>query len=153
MVSQDGGRTFDWDAEMRLPGDSARPTPEQIKRFVVVNDQGFLETKEGRLIESSKPFGKGWGSDYVYADGDATQLTYYDRPQFQNLPKTIPEVKNYTGWTHMQCDPNLGMDRKKTAFDKLHEALYAFFSRAQEIIFRVELCTLALPVYFFFRAL
>ncbi|HJV25936.1 MAG TPA: hypothetical protein VJ673_09615 [Aromatoleum sp.] len=28
-------------------------------------------------------------------------------PEFQNLPRKVPPVKDYTGWTEMRCDPDL----------------------------------------------
>jgi hypothetical protein len=27
---------------------------------------------------------------------------------YQNLPDKVPEVKDYTGWDHMQCDMDAG---------------------------------------------
>lgn len=145
IVSRDGGRTFHWDARFAFSDTagpySTSPEPEEVSRFVVVDGQGFLETKAGRLIESSKPFGKRWGMDYVDSEG-VKQLTYYDEPQFQGLPTTIPEVKNYTGWTHMQCDPSVGTRPHKSIFKKVQEA-----------IFEIETSTLGAPVFYGVRAL
>lgn len=120
LVSRDGGRTFD-NAHLRVSGRgkyaNEEPDVDDVSRFVVVNDQGFLETKVGRLLQSSKPFGDRWGLDYIdyRAPGDEPLLTNYERPNFQNLPSKIPTVSNYHGWTHMRCDPTVGEQTKSTA--------------------------------------
>lgn len=117
LVSRDGGRTFDdarivVDFSSRYEGQG--PQPEDVSRFVVANDRGFLETKTGRVLESSMPFGKRWGLDYIdrVMPGDPAPLTLYDHPNFKDLPQ-IPDVKGYKGWTHMRCDPNEGAGAQK----------------------------------------
>ncbi len=36
--------------------------------------------------------------------------TNEEKAEWQGLPTKVPEVKNYTGWDHMQCDPDLGLE-------------------------------------------
>ena len=31
---------------------------------------------------------------------------FRDRIEFQGIPKSVPPVKNYKGWTEMHCDPS-----------------------------------------------
>ncbi|WP_227660411.1 T6SS immunity protein Tli3 family protein [Hafnia paralvei] len=111
------------------------PKRENVVSFTVVNDQGFLLTKQGHLYLSSKPFddprvlpggsgidytnpydgspehispqspGPKWGLDYVERSSIG-QLTSQYHTNYQGLPIKVPEVKNYTGWDHMQCDPD-----------------------------------------------
>ncbi len=116
-VSTDGGRTFH-DARIAV-GFSSRyegqgPQPEDVSRFVVANDRGFLETKTGRVLESSMPFGKRWGLDYIdrVMPGDPAPLTLYDEPNFKDM-QPVPDVKAYKGWTHMRCDPAVGTESGK----------------------------------------
>ncbi|MBA3222671.1 T6SS immunity protein Tli3 family protein [Salmonella bongori] len=147
-VSKDYGQT--WGVASYSPGGGAKrygswpPLRETIDSFTVVNDQGFLLTKQGDLYISSKPFDDprlqpgGEGIDYVY-DGEKHHLrprnngtndnSYWgknytswaslqgERPwqtfayetNWQGIPNKVPEVKNYTGWDHMRCDPDLGL--------------------------------------------
>ncbi|MBA2168085.1 hypothetical protein CB010_006040, partial [Salmonella bongori] len=118
---------------------------ETIDSFTVVNDQGFLLTKQGDLYISSKPFddprlqpggegipysyrnsrgeqkharlmpgfsGMDWGWEYTswnsLNDADPWTIFAY-KPNWQGIPNKVPEVKNYTGWDHMRCDPDLGL--------------------------------------------
>lgn len=108
MVSKDSGRTFE--TARFTPGGGAEqfkgdhPLTEEVESFTVVNDQGFFLTKENYIYVSSKPLGKRWGLDYVALNA-IPRLIYKDRENFQNMPTSVPEVKDYKGWTHMQCDP------------------------------------------------
>ncbi|AWH89427.1 T6SS immunity protein Tli3 family protein [Limnobaculum parvum] len=108
MVSKDYGRTFE-DASFSPGGgptgmSDATPEVSDVVSFTVVDDQGFFLTKQNYIYLSSKPFGNRWGLDYVALDA-IPELVYKDRENFQNLPTSVPEVKDYKGWTHMQCDP------------------------------------------------
>ena len=119
------------------PDGSNSPSRENMLSFTVVNDQGFLLTRQGNLYMSSKPFDDprilpgGPGIDYVDEDGDKHHL----RPGFagpkwglsyippktidlltdqfltnwKDLPARVPEVRNYKGWDHMQCNPDKGL--------------------------------------------
>ena len=121
------------------PDGSNSPSRENMLSFTVVNDQGFLLTRQGNLYMSSKPFDDprilpgGPGIDYVDEDGDKHHL----RPGFagpkwglsyippktidlltdqfltnwKDLPARVPEVRNYKGWDHMQCNPDKGLKR------------------------------------------
>ncbi|WP_024558592.1 T6SS immunity protein Tli3 family protein [Franconibacter pulveris 1160] len=137
-VSKDYGQT--WHTVMFAPTTSeddgtSSPTREDIVSFTVVNDQGFLLTKQGRIYMSSKPFDDtrlapgGPGITYEL-DGEKQEITpqspgwawgmvYFNpktlphlveqyKANYQNLPEKIPEVKNYTGWDHMRCDMDAG---------------------------------------------
>ena len=137
-VSKDYGQT--WHTVMFAPTTSeddgtSSPTREDIVSFTVVNDQGFLLTKQGRIYMSSKPFDDprlapggpgityeldgekqeitpqfpGWAWGMVYFN-PKTLITSVEKHKinWQNLPEKIPEVKNYTGWDHMRCDMDAG---------------------------------------------
>uniref|UniRef100_UPI00388F6891 hypothetical protein n=1 Tax=Citrobacter farmeri TaxID=67824 RepID=UPI00388F6891 len=39
--------------------------------------------------------------------------TFSEETNWQNIPNKVPEVKNYTGWDHMHCDPDLGLPQDK----------------------------------------
>ena len=56
--------------------------------------------------------GLDWGREYMswnsVNDPDPWAINAYD-PKWQNIPNKVPEVKNYTGWDHMQCNPDLGL--------------------------------------------
>ncbi|MER0126982.1 T6SS immunity protein Tli3 family protein [Franconibacter daqui] len=137
-VSKDYGQT--WHTVMFAPTTSeddgtSSPRREDIVSFTVVNDQGFLLTKQGRIYMSSKPFDDprlapggpgityeldgekqeitpqfpGWAWGMVYFN-PKTLITSVEKHKinWQNLPEKIPEVKNYTGWDHMRCDMDAG---------------------------------------------
>ena len=153
-ISKDYGRT--WGMARYAPGGgsvkygASNPEREEIESFTVVNDQGFMLTKNGDLYMSSKPFDDsrlepgGSGIDYVYTfkkrtskhhlnplDASVGSLwgknyvswnsvqmptpwqTFAYQSNFQNIPNNVPEVKNYTGWDHMRCDPDLGLTSSK----------------------------------------
>ncbi|MCE9882871.1 T6SS immunity protein Tli3 family protein [Obesumbacterium proteus] len=140
MVSKDYGQTWRNAHYASVaygvePDGTTSPKRENVVSFTVVNDQGFLLTKQGHLYLSSKPFddprvlsrgpgidytnpydgspehispqspGPKWGLDYVERSSIG-QLTSQYHTNYQGLPTKVPEVKNYTGWDHMQCDPD-----------------------------------------------
>ncbi|MBF7955844.1 hypothetical protein [Rahnella victoriana] len=151
-ISKDFGHT--WDAARFAPGTGAvqygadGPQREEIESITVVNDQGYVLTKQGDLYMSSKPFDDprlepgGSGIDYTVANSRGQMQTHHIRPgygggkwgneyvswnsfagpkhwtidtyraNFQNIPNKVPEVKNYTGWDRMRCDPDLGLPAK-----------------------------------------
>ncbi|PLR46967.1 hypothetical protein CYR40_09755 [Chimaeribacter arupi] len=141
-VSKDYGQTwqtasFSTNYHTVEPERTLRPKRENMLSFTVVNDQGFLLTRQGNLYMSSKPFDDpriipgGAGIDYLDVDGDPHHLrpgsagpawgleylapknieyiTASELANWQDLPTQVPEVKNYQGWDHMQCDPNKGL--------------------------------------------
>ena len=141
-VSKDYGKTwqtgrFATNYHTVEPERTLRPKRENMLSFTVVNDQGFLLTRQGNLYMSSKPFDDprvmpgGAGIDYLDVDGDPHHLrpgsagpawgleylapknieyiTASELANWQDLPTQVPEVKNYKGWDHMQCDPNKGL--------------------------------------------
>jgi hypothetical protein len=116
MVSKDHGRTFQ---DARWIGDGLYA--DQIKKITVVHQQAFIETKDGRLFMTSKPFGQGWGMgviDLKYLP----QTTLAERPQFKNMPTQIPPVTNYKGWTEMHCNPDL-QGKPAPAFESFFNSL------------------------------
>ncbi len=53
-----------------------------------------------------------WGKNYTSwasIQGDRPWKTFAYQSNFQGIPNQIPEVKNYTGWDKMRCDPDLGL--------------------------------------------
>lgn len=137
-VSKDYGRT--WKSIEYAPTSSeddgtSSPKREDIVSFTVVNDQGFLLTKQGRIYMSSKPFDDprlapggpgitweldgemqkteprfpGWAWGMVYFN-PKTLITSVEKHKtnWQDLPQSVPEVKHYTGWDHMRCDMDAG---------------------------------------------
>lgn len=102
-VSYDQGKTFEdaWWVGTRYFG------AENISAITVVNQQAFIETKDGRLFMTSKPFGEGWGRNVIDPVNELPTHVFDRLPEFQNLPRKVPEVKNYAGWTEMHCDPDL----------------------------------------------
>jgi hypothetical protein len=145
LTSRDGGRTFGPDARI-APGYSPRtetiPAPDDVKQFVVVDDRGYIETEDGRIIQSSLPEGDYWGLTYIdYPKPNDVLPNYSQRPPFRDLKSKVPEVKNYTGWTHMQCDPNVGLVPPKTSLAGIPGVIYS-----------AEAYTIGAPVYFGWRA-
>lgn len=148
LVSRDGGRTFG-PADARIAigfgnryGEQ-RPDAEDVKQFVVVDDRGYIETKNGRVLQSSLPVGDNWGLfyiDYPIAQRDRT-LIFYDQPGFHDMKSKVPEVKSYTGWTHMRCAPNVGVVPPKTSLEGIPGLIYS-----------AEAYTIGAPVYFGWRA-
>ncbi|MRT04538.1 T6SS immunity protein Tli3 family protein [Ewingella americana] len=141
-VSKDYGETwrsgdFATNTHTVEPNGTWSPLRENMLSFTLVNDQGFLLTRQGNLYMSSKPFDDprvmpgGPGVDYVDMDGEkqniapgsagprwgleyiATKaiggLTAELLTNWQDMPTSVPEVKNYKGWSRMQCDPSKGL--------------------------------------------
>lgn len=53
-----------------------------------------------------------WGKNYTSwasVQGGRPWSTSAYETNWQNIPNKVPEVKNYTGWDHMQCNPDLGL--------------------------------------------
>ena len=123
-----------------------RPLGEDVMNVTIVNDQGFIMTRQGHLYTTSWPFDDprtqpgGPGIDYEYYDVDESalvkthlssrapgyawgltfvtkfnnnleNLTFTHKAEYQNLPDKIPDIKNYKGWTKMQCDMNAGITK------------------------------------------
>ncbi|QID16262.1 hypothetical protein G3580_00655 [Nitrogeniibacter mangrovi] len=109
-VSKDHGKTF---RDARWVGIIDFGS-ENIKQITIVNRQAFIETKDGRVFMTSKPFGKGWGMLVVDPVNHLPSTVFSERPEFQDLPTEVPEVKNYKGWTEMHCDPDLQGPPKAT---------------------------------------
>lgn len=101
MISKDYGKTFGPSSWI-----DSRPGVEEIKKVTVVNQQAFLEGKDGRLFVTSKPIGNRWGQNVVDVVNVLPYVTTRDRPEFQDMPKSVPPVKDYKGWTEMRCDPD-----------------------------------------------
>ena len=110
-VSKDHGKTFQ---DARWVG-SREFGPEAIKQITVIHQQAFIELKDGRVFMTSKPFGEGWGMLVADPINHLPESRLSERPEFQNLPTTIPDVKDYKGWSQMRCDPDLEGEPKQTA--------------------------------------
>ncbi|WP_414072322.1 hypothetical protein [Rahnella rivi] len=152
LISKDYGQT--WMGARYAPGGGAErykasyPEYQFLKSITVVNNQGFVLTRQGDLYMSSKPFddprlspggsgiaftfrdhrgnlkqdrlmpgnsGLDWGREYLsWNSVNSPRPWVIDafKPNWQNISNKVPEVKNYTGWDHMRCDPNLGMASK-----------------------------------------
>lgn len=78
----------------------------KISAITVVDQQTFIETKDGRLFMTYEPFGDGWGRNVIDVVNKLPDTVFRELPEFQNLPRKVPEVKNYAGWTEMHCDPD-----------------------------------------------
>ncbi|MCX8965991.1 hypothetical protein EHW66_13620 [Erwinia psidii] len=53
-----------------------------------------------------------WGKNYtswVSVQMPKPWQTFAYETNWQNIPNKVPEVKNYTGWDRMQCNPDLGL--------------------------------------------
>jgi len=91
-ISKDYGRT--WGMARYAPGGgsvkygASNPEREEIESFTVVNDQGFMLTKNGDLYMSSKPFNDprlepgGSGIDYTVTTKRGIRETYHMRPGY-----------------------------------------------------------------------
>ncbi|WP_233874878.1 T6SS immunity protein Tli3 family protein [Paraburkholderia adhaesiva] len=144
-ISRDGGRTFGPDA-MISPGYSARigaiPTVDDVKQFVVLDDRGYIETKDGRLLQSSLPEGDHWGMVYIDSPKPGDVLPNdSEKPPFRDLKDRVPKVEDYTGWTRMQCNPNAGIVPPKNSL-----------SGVPGLIFSAEAYTIGAPIYYGWRA-
>ena len=138
IVSKDYGQS--WQSVGFSPGPNEpdgmdRGSREDVISFTVVNDQGYLQTKDS-LYMSSKPFddphilpsgsgipfisndganhiikpsapGWAWGNVYMTKRGLEESVMQF-RAEWQDLPDKVPEVKDYKGWDHMRCDMDAG---------------------------------------------
>lgn len=104
----------------QIAGEDTSPNYEDVISFTVVNDQGFMLTKWGDIYMSSRPFdafdpdghGGKWGKEYASWNSFAGPNRWTidaDRKNFQGIPNKVPDVKNYTGWNKMRCNPDLGL--------------------------------------------
>ena len=63
------------------------------------------EKKHDRLMPGAS--GMNWGREYLswnsVNDPDPWVIDAY-KPNWQDIPNKVPEVKNYTGWDRMRCD-------------------------------------------------
>jgi len=134
-VSKDYGQTW----QTASISGNYFPSSKEAESITVVNDRGYLLTKDGRLYVSSAPFddlrvrkggagidyiidgetkhlnplsaGPSWGLDF-FKEKDMPNLIYQYLSNWQDFPKKVPEVKNYQGWDHMKCNPGLGLEKK-----------------------------------------
>lgn len=147
-ISRDGGRTFESDAHVFVPDwghfDGQFPMPKDVKQFVVADDRGYIEMKNGRVLQSSLPIGEAWGRSYVDYPwpGEEHSIVDYDLPGFKDMKNKPPEVKDYKGWTHMKCDPNVGIVPKKDSLAGIPGLIYS-----------LEAYTIGAPIYFESRLL
>ena len=132
IISKDYGKTFQ---SSRWIG--SEPSVEEIKQVTVVNRQAFLEGKDGRLFMTSKPIAKGWGYVMIDTVNELPNSVLRDRIEFQNLPKSVPPVKNYKGWTEMHCDPSRA---------GIYDQDYIDYANWQKKIMSLLGNTIALPV-------
>ena len=108
LISKDYGKT--WDGASYSPGTGAvkygdnRPQRDEIDSFTVVNDQGYMLTKNGDLYLSSKPFDDprlepgGSGIDYVRTSKKGIDKTMHLRPGEGGGAWG----KNYISWNSIQ---------------------------------------------------
>ncbi|PKE30360.1 hypothetical protein CWS43_12095 [Rahnella sp. AA] len=116
------------------------PGNKELHSVTVVDDRAYLLVNDGRLYTSSAPFDDprimegGTGIDYIDEYGDKHHLRpNHTGPEWglefikstdlhrhtagflsnwQDVPQKVPEVKNYQGWDHMKCNPDLGLTAK-----------------------------------------
>ena len=75
----------------------------------------YTYTFKGKTYSDRARFGNSgldWGREYISwnaVDGPDPWDVGSADPKWQNIPNKVPEVKNYTGWDHMQCNPDLGL--------------------------------------------
>ncbi|MNC04200.1 hypothetical protein D3C75_516340 [compost metagenome] len=70
--------------------------------------------KHDRLMPGRS--GLGWGREYLsWNSVNSPEPWVIDayKPNWQNIPNKVPEVKNYKGWDHMRCDPDLGLEKQQ----------------------------------------
>ncbi|ECA1950234.1 hypothetical protein EJH27_02060 [Salmonella enterica subsp. enterica serovar Virchow] len=86
----------------------------------------YTETSaDGKIrsgVMTSRNSGQRWGKEYISWNAVAGPTPWdigYRLPKWQNIPNKVPEVKNYTGWDRMQCNPDLGLsaERQETKDD------------------------------------
>ncbi|WP_445612171.1 T6SS immunity protein Tli3 family protein [Hafnia alvei] len=146
LISKDGGRTFiPSEGAHFTPGGgvnhSDRPVREDVVSFTVVDDRGYFLTKQGYIYLSSAPFGEYWGRNYTSIQALDGWSTEGHEDNYRNFPRSIPEVKNYTGWDHMKCNWNEAPPIKPNP-------IYQF----QQAVLKWESYTLGAPIYFGLKA-
>ena len=146
LVSKDGGRSFILNQMAHFtPGGgvnhSDRPVREDVVSFTVVDDRGYFLTKQGYIYLSSAPFGEYWGRNYTSTQALDGWSTEGHEDNYRNFPRSIPEVKNYTGWDHMKCNWNEAPPIKPNP-------MYQF----QQAVLKWESYTLGAPIYFGLKA-
>ncbi len=75
--------------------------------YTITTKRGLVQTHH---ITPGYGGGK-WGENYLSwnsVQGPKPWSILAYKTNFQDIPNQVPEVKNYTGWDHMRCDPNLG---------------------------------------------
>jgi len=90
------------------PFDDPRVMPGGEGIPYTYNYQG--KTISARLKPGSS--GLDWGKNYTSwasVQTDTGWKTFSYERNWQNIPNKVPEVKNYTGWDRMQCNPDLGL--------------------------------------------
>ncbi|EMM4085653.1 hypothetical protein WAC87_003628 [Shigella flexneri] len=78
--------------------------------YIVEGTKHHLRPRDNGTSDNSY-----WGKDYTSwesVNGPDAWLTYSEETNWKNIPNKVPEVKNYTGWDHMRCDPDLGLAKK-----------------------------------------
>lgn len=76
--------------------------------YTYTNSDG--KTESDRI--TSRNSGQVWGKEYISWNavaGPEHWSILARKPNWQNIPNKVSEVKNYTGWDHMQCNPDLGL--------------------------------------------
>ncbi|GJL39902.1 hypothetical protein TUM17577_11110 [Enterobacter asburiae] len=68
-------------------------------------DDGMGGKVNGKLEPSNA--GPAWGLDYITKQGLKEDTAQF-KANYQGLPDRVPEVKDYTGWDHMQCNMDAG---------------------------------------------
>ncbi|EOI2493181.1 MULTISPECIES: T6SS immunity protein Tli3 family protein [Enterobacter] len=68
-------------------------------------DDGMGGKVNGKLEPSNA--GPAWGLDYITKQGLKEDTAQF-KTNYQGLPNKVPEVKDYTGWDHMQCNMDAG---------------------------------------------
>jgi len=134
-VSKDYGKT--WQPVSMTGG--RQPNNRDFHSLTVVDDRAYWLAKDGRLYTSSAPFddprllpggsgirytidgedyditpqypGRKWGLEFIQ-NTDLAHLTMGFHSNWQDPPQKVPEVKNYQGWDHMKCNPDLGLKAK-----------------------------------------
>ena len=68
-------------------------------------DDGMGNKVRGKLEPGSS--GPAWGLDYITKEGLHEDIAQF-KTNYQDLPDSVPDVKSYTGWDHMQCNMDAG---------------------------------------------
>ncbi len=62
-----------------------------------------------KVSDTLDPRFTGWASGMVYMTKQGLKhSTQQFKANWQDLPDSVPEVKEYTGWDHMRCDMDAG---------------------------------------------